>query len=77
MKKLDLNEHWLEILIAVSGALMLAVLFLADSIGLRGQAGFGLKQIITGRLIWIRQVRIVWRAYHSNNPAQDRQIAQS
>lgn len=44
MKKPDLNKHWLEILMVVSGVLMLAVSFLADAVGLGGQAGFGERQ---------------------------------
>ena len=46
MRKLDLNKHWFEILIVVSGALMIAVSFLADAVGLGGQAGFGGKQTV-------------------------------
>ncbi len=39
--------------------------------------GSGWVYVVTGRLIWIRKVRIVWSAYHPNNPAQDRHIVQS
>ena len=46
MRKLDLDKHWLEILIAASGVLMLAVSFLTDAMGLGGQAGFGGKQMV-------------------------------
>ena len=50
MKKPDLNKHWLEILMVLSGALMLAVSFFADAVGLGDAGGFGLKQVVLAAL---------------------------
>jgi hypothetical protein len=46
VKKLTLNKYWLEVGIAGTGILMLAVAFLSDLIGVGGASGFGLKQLI-------------------------------
>jgi hypothetical protein len=46
MKKLNLDEHWLEILIAICGALMLAITLLAYIVGLGQHAGFGLRKVV-------------------------------
>jgi len=41
LKKLNIDEYWLEILIAVSGILLLVVTILAYVIRLANHAGFG------------------------------------
>ncbi|HEX9926601.1 MAG TPA: hypothetical protein VGD99_28400 [Anaerolineae bacterium] len=46
MKKLNFNKYWVEIVIAGTGILMLAVAFLSDLIGVGGASGFGLKQLV-------------------------------
>jgi hypothetical protein len=50
MRRLDIDRHWFEVSMVVSGASIVVFSFLIDAIGSGDQAGFGLKQAILALL---------------------------
>ena len=67
MKKLNFNKYWFEILIAVTGILMISTAFLSDLVGLGKGSGFGLKQtvlvVVGGGLILLAGIVLKARQY--------------